>query len=207
MMQNKKSRKSRLVLVISAVVISSFVAFGLFLFWNYSSTTKADEIRKPSFSFDIAASPGWWSRGNNWPNINDYTGDQIPKAELPVADINVSKGAQDRPGECFVMAFYNKGSVDINATLKQRESGMVLGEKDPSILKQVAVVTQRIETPEGTKEYSLYQYDLDKPQVQRGNEFGIIPLSDGYIEVRGICATADQLQSTFSAVSAIKLNP
>lgn len=187
------------------MVAAGAIAAGLLIWQSQNTTTGQASSDKPSFAFDASKAPGWWSGGNNWPDIHDYTGDQVTAADLPVADIFVTKGTQEAPGDCFVMAFYQKGAINIPETLDKRRSGMIPADKSPDILTQTAAPLRTIDTPEGAKEYQYYQYDLDLPQIQRGNAFGFIPLSDGYIEVRGICALADQLPTTQQALTAIKL--
>lgn len=201
--ENRKIMFAALVLAVSGALISVFV------FWQNGrqGSVATESIPKPFFSFDEAKSPGWWSGGNNWQDIHDYTGDQITEAELPIADISVLQGTRQTPGNCFVTAFYQKGVVDIATALKEREDEMISADEDSSSLKQVGTVQQTILTPDGIKEYTVYQYDMDVPDVQRGNEFGFIPLDDGYVEVRGVCLTADLLPQTIPTLSAIKLNP
>lgn len=188
-------------LIIIVSIVTVFITFAD----HPKVATPPDD--KPAFSFDQSKAPEWWSGGNNWPNIDDFTGGQVTEADLPIADINVLKGTKDKPGECFVTAFYQKGSLNVETMLKKRESEMIMGEANPSVLKQIAAVQQKIETPEGPKIYTLYQYNLDKTNIQKGNEFGFIPLTNNYIEVRGICPSADQLPTTVTALAAIRLNP
>lgn len=199
---------SRKIAAIAFIVafIATIILGALYWFSNQKIDV-ASVVSKPRFVFDQSSAPGWWSAGNNWPNIQDFTGDQVTEADLPVADINAHKGTKDKPEGCFVMAFYKNESVNITETLKKREADMTAGGKDPSILTQVSIEKQFMRTPEGIKNYELYQYDLNKSQIQRGNEFGFIPLRDGHIEVRGVCATADQLPQTLVGLSAIKLEP
>ncbi len=182
-------------------------AVGVLIWQNTHGETEQTSNQKPSFAFDSDKAPGWWSSGNNWPDIRDYTGDQITEADLPIADINVARGTREVPGDCFVMAFYQKGPVNIPEALETRRTGMIPADKSPDILKQIATPTQTISTPNGVKEYLYYQYDLDLPDVQRGNAFGFIPLDESHIEVRGICPTAEQLPTTQPVLSALRLQP
>lgn len=199
-------KKPIIFIVVGVVVVAGMVVAGV-LIWQSQTTPTDQASTKPSFAFNSAKAPGWWSGGNNWPDINDFTGDQVTAAELPVADIMITKGSQEKPGNCFVMAFYQNGAINIPETLEKRRSGMVPADKSSDILTQVAAPLRTMLTPEGTKEFQYYQYDLDLPQVQRGNAFGFIPLSNGYVEVRGICSVADELPTTHEALTALSLQP
>lgn len=186
-----------LVLLIAAVI-------GGVMYWNSQKQSDVPAVDKPSFHFDAAKAPGWWSAGNNWPDAAAFTGNQIDKSEIPIADINVHHGTQSKPGNgCFVMAFYQKGSIDEAAVLQKREAGMTAARDKTDSLKQVATSTQTLSTYEGVKDYTLHQYNLDVPQVQKGNAFGFAPLSNGYIEVRAICPTAGLLPTVLPVLSVL----
>ena len=197
----------RKILVIASIAILLIVTTVVALyFWQTQQADGAPVANKPSFAFDHSKAPGWWSAGNNWPDIKDFTGDQVTATDLPVADIAVHHGTETKPdSSCFVMAFYQKGSVDLASELKKRETGMQSAGENPKLLTQVGTSMLSINTPEGAKEYTLYKYNLDMPQTQKGNAFGFIPLTSGYIEVRSVCPTAEQLAITLPALTAVAL--
>lgn len=197
----KRSTKIVLASALGIIILLVSTASALLL-WN--TLQNKTENSKPAFSFDSSKAPDWWSTDNNYPDIKDFTGDQVTEADLPVVQMTITEGTRELPGECFVFFFYYQGVADTTTELEARKAGLVLGEKDSSALKQVGAVQQTIQTPEGIKEYSLNQFELNLPNTQKGIQFGFIPLSDGYIEVRGNCPTAELLSSTLNAISAVR---
>lgn len=200
MHQYKKSIKRKITLIISLAVVSLVIITGGLLLWKNMQSARADGDNKLLFSFDESKSPGWWTPGS-YPapkaEAKDINGESVP-----LASIAAFKGKEDDHGnQCFIMAFYTEGSVDVAAKLKAKTT--VKGGS--AAFEPIGTMQQTILTPEGSKKYTLHQYDLNQPNSQRGNEYGIIPLGEGYIEVSGVCPTADMLPSTKSALDAISL--
>lgn len=165
-----------------------------------------------SFTFDTAKSPGWWAPGGYMTTQADIDNpDRVDTEPLPIASINAFQGEQGKTtGGCFVMAFSQRGTIDVAAQVKDRKEALILGQEKSASVDAVGDAQLTLETPEGAKEYTLYQYDLnlgENTKVQRGNGFGFIQLKDVYVEVRAICPIADMLPSTHSGLSAIRLNP
>lgn len=193
-----KHKKRSLIIIICSVLLVVVTAMAL-LFWHNSQSDHNNQRPSLSFSFNRASAPEWWSGGSTFRQPSD-------PIDTPEASILIFSGTKEQLGNCFVMAFYNKGSVNVENTLKQREIGLVRGE-DATKLHRIASPLQTLKTPEGTKSYTLYQYNFDIPDVQQGNEFGFIPLKNGYVEVRGICPTSSLLHDTTVPLSALELLP
>lgn len=186
------------VFLILALVVSGF------LFWKHHNLPKV--VTYPIFSFDQSKAPDWWSGGNSSPELSETEESQrIDQDPLPAASITAFQGTMQTPGACFIMAFYNDNKTDLAQLLKDRESGMIVGQSDPSVLKQIDSTRHSIETFQGTKDYTLSRYDLDLAQVQRGNAFGFIEMSDGYIEIRAVCKTAEDLETIAPGLAALSL--
>lgn len=197
----------KLILIICALLVGIIAAIGFSFVWHSPAATKhVSKEHKPSFSFNKDLAPGWWGGRNNWSNANDYTDGQVAEENIPVVDTVVYQGVEGDFGECFVRAFYMKGSVDVEAAVNEKMTGMVKGEKDTSAVKQVAKTQQTMKTSEGVKEYILHHYDLNLGDAYKGNAFGFIPLNSGYIEVRSICKQTERLPGTFVALAAISFN-
>ena len=205
-----KNKKNILTIVAALAVLFILGVIGFKLIPQ--TQTEETTSNSYSFTFDTTASPGWWAPGGYTTTQADIDSpDRTDDEPLPIASINAFQGEQGKTTSgCFVMAFSQKGTVDIAAQIKDRKEALVLGQEKSASVDAVGEAQLKLETPEGSKEYTLYQYDLnlgENAQVQRGNGFGFVQLKDIYVEVRAICPTADMLASSHVGLSAIRLNP
>jgi hypothetical protein len=212
MNRKDKHKKQRRVVMVAVATLASIVAVGVatFLIWQYVQKSAEPNINKPLFSLDTDKAPDWWTSGSSW--LDDYDVVQYEdSAPLPIVSILAFQGvknANDRLDRCFVSASYYEGNIDTNSALKEKEAGMVKGRENSTSLIKLGELTLRIKTSEGDKEYILHQYDLTPPEgeeFQRGNEFGYIQMTDGYVYIFGVCPTANMLDSTIPAISALEL--
>lgn len=202
MKQHKKLGTKSVVLIGSSIIILVAATTAALLYWNNTRTFHTSSEQKPTFSFDVSKSPGWWSPGNYSSTAEDaknYKGSE----GLPISSLNAFNGKKgDTNDQCFVMASYEAGTVNIQAALKKKN--MPLGSSDSYTF--IGTTQHTMQTPEGTKEYTMYQYDLvSSTPSQRGNEFGFFQLKDGYVRMTGICPTPDTLVANETALSAISL--
>lgn len=171
---------------------------------------------KPKFVFDTAKQSGWWTTGNNWPNPDDADDGVSEDVTLPIAAISIHQckvankckdPEKDTMGaHCFVMAFYQMGTIDSQTAIANT---IEQNKKWGTDIQEVGVKTLSMNTPEGNKEYQFYQYDYkskDGSGFKKGNAQGYISLSDGYIDIRSICDEASQLDETSPALEAIRLS-
>ena len=212
-MKNTQTAKNKKKIIITMTAFAALFILGAigYLLITPKKTEQAS-TKSYSFTFDTAASPGWWAPGGYTTTQADIDNpDRIDTEPLPIASINAFQGEQGKTsGGCFVMAFSQKGTIDIAAQIKDRKEALILGQENTASVNAAGEAPLTLETPEGSKKYTLYQYDLnlgENAQVQRGNGFGFIQLNDIYVEVRAICPTADMLASTHVGLSAIRLNP
>ena len=201
----RRSKKFKVILVI--VLILATLSATMAALWITAQTVKT-EVPAPSFSFDTSKAPGWWTPGNY--ETSDADLDQKTDADipLPIASINAFTGKQGEVKDaCFVMAFYHDGQVDIPTVLEERKTGMIQGSSDVASVQAIATTQQTMQTPKGIKEYTYHQFDLNLPgqNIQKGNAFGFITLEKSYIEIRGVCPTAEMLTTTIPAIESISL--
>jgi hypothetical protein len=210
-MANKKYKHSKKIIVgiLSLVIISvAGIGIALTITDNRNSNKTAEVSDKPSFHYDSAKSPGWYSGGNRWPNLDDYEGGQVTEDDLEVASISVSKGEQGKPSDCFVNYFYWDKPIDDPVIALQKMKAFTIGESKTLTLEDSATHVVSIDTPDGTKEFQLHQYTLagqGSEQLAKGAQFGYIPVSKGYIEIRGYCNESSQLAATLPAVQSVSL--
>ena len=209
MKPKKSSTNKKRILLLALCITGIAVIGGLAL---YSSLVRPpaeakETVQKPSFAFDASQASGWWAGDNNWPKIEDFTGDQVSESDLPIVQMSVAQGTPDAPGSCFVMYLYNKGPVDPAAALTEMKNRTIQGDSGLS-LQEIGAPARTIGTFEGVKEYTLHQYGLtgsSGSKIARGAAFGYATLKDGYIEMRGYCETADQIVDTLPVFGAVKL--
>ncbi len=188
-------------------MLVGLIVTAIFVYLNSGRATLTAQPKQPTFSFDTTKAPGWWSPGNYSSTAEDaknYQGD----TKLPVASINAFKGAQGNTQDaCFVIASYQEGTVDSAAMLANKTKPSDDTSTDTSTYVPTGTSEETIQTHEGAKTYSLHQYDLKSPTpVQRGNAFGYVQLSKGYVQITSICPTAEDLADTEEALNAISLN-
>lgn len=204
MIRKIHSKNKKLTIIISIAFVLIAAAIGTTIWYK----VYAFEAKYPLFTFNQSQEPGWWSPGSyktTPEDIENYEKNkQDPGSSMPLASISAFKGKKGDYGDvCFVMAFYQKGTIDITSTLKE-----VVNTRDDSMTVKLTGTTQlSMLTPEGKKDYVLHQYDyVTASAIQHGNEYGFIQLSDGYIKITGVCPTADMLPSTEAALSALSLS-
>lgn len=211
-LKDKKLRKNKisvLVVTVGLLVVASVTGGVLFYGKNKAlADTKASNTDKPTFMFDETKAPGWWSGGNNWPDIKDYTGGQVTETDLPVASISVGQGESGSMGDCFVDYYLQKQTLsDVAAAVSEMEKRSVDGG-DNITLSPLGVQAIKIETLDGVKTYQLHQYEVTgagNTKRAKGVQFGYMPLKSGRIEVRSYCNEADQLDETLPAIKAVRL--
>jgi hypothetical protein len=209
MVNKTYSYSKKLIISISALVVIGAIGVGvMFIITNNRELVKTAEVSdKPAFHYDRATSPGWYGGVNNWPNMDDYTGDQIAKDDLPVVSTTVSQGESGKPSDCFVNYFYWDKQIDPVVALEEMKK-FTVGAGDALYLETITTHTISMDTPEGVKEFQLHQYNLagsGSDQVAKGAEFGFVPLSKGYIDIRGYCNQSSQLSTTLPAILSVSL--
>lgn len=109
--------------------------------------------------------------------------------------------------DCFVLAKYDAGSIDIDAALEKHRDNLTSTGYNISLLATRSI---DVDVSGKVKQFELNQYDAGgnggAGKIKEGQELGYLQLSDGYIEIEGYCDTADQLPSTISAIEAIRFN-
>lgn len=207
------------IIVILAIVVLLLVGGAAgFMIWNKTKTdapgtsgTKTNT--KPKFVFDAAATPGWWTGGNRWPDPKETTDNQLRVSDPPIASITIHQCKPTESqctketigGDCFVTAIYRNTVIDaeqaIAETLQQTES---LGSMT---IQKIGTKTLTISTPEGNKAYQLHLYDYQSSGLPmlHGNAIGYIPLANGHVEIQSVCAEASDLDTTLPVLNAIRL--
>lgn len=176
-------------------------------FQYYRSTHTPARNTHFSFSFDGTKAPGWWSGTDNWPSVQQQGGDQATIKNPTIVQMSVAQGSPTKPGACFVMYFYKKGSINIGNTLNDMKASVTKGDAG-LVLDESNAITLTINTFEGTKRLQLHQYSLSGSPgntTTRGIEFGLAQLGDGYIEIRGYCEIAAQIDDTLPALNSVSL--
>lgn len=208
---NLKNKKRAFLASLLIVGLIATAVAGIWILAQDEPTTKAQDKntqqQKPAFVFDKTKAPGWWSGGNNWPDIKDYEGNQMTKEDLPVADLSASQGEPNKPSDCSVSYFYWDKIVDPAQALVAMEERSIKGTTNVQLIPR-GVHPLKIDTPEGTKEYQLHKYEFTgagSSTFAKGAQFGYIPLTKGHIEIRSYCNTADQLPDTVTPLTAVSL--
>ena len=219
---DKKLNSTKIVLmgIAIALVVACVAASLIFQFEsqddNDANKSMNENVNKPSFVVDKAKTVGWWTGGNNWPNIKDYTGGQIKEDSLPIADITIHqcKDASNcevsndiKGGRCFVtISYYGDIVRSDEAVAEKLKKNNSFGDMT---ITEVNVSELEFATYEGNKTYSLHKYDYAQKNggtIMRGNAIGYVPLRDGHVEVQGVCAEASQLDEIVPVLTGIKLN-
>lgn len=208
---NLKNKKHAILVSLLILSLIAAAVAGIWILAQDEPTTKAQDKntqqQKPAFVFDKTKAPGWWSGGNNWPDIKDFTSGHVTKDDISVASISVGQGEYGKPGNCFVDYYYWDKNVDPTQALIAMEERSIKGMTNVQLTPR-GVHPLKIDTPEGTKEYQLHQYEFTgagSSTFAKGAQFGYIPLTKGHIEIRSYCNTADQLPNTATPLTAVSL--
>lgn len=202
--------KHKKVFVITLVILLAFASI-LTVVLTQSSNRPLQNTgaanNKPSFHFDSLRATGWSSSGNIRQDFRDYTGGQVTKDDLATAQISISQGAPNKPANCFIDYYYWEKAVNPAIALAEMKQRSVEGDADV-MLNSLGIQTLTISTPDGIKELELNQYEFTGPGSKtraKGVQFGYLPLSNGYIEVRSYCNTTEQLTDALPALRAVSL--
>ena len=108
---------------------------------------------------------------------------------------------------CFVSAEHKTGVLNEAAELQKLQDVSVNGGYTST---PGAVIVASIQTSAGPKQYQLHQYSVTGTgsggKVKGGNEFGYVPVTSGYLEIKGYCDVADSLPATIPALQAVKFD-
>lgn len=190
---NYAKTRSRLMFVALGIIVLMVLILGFIYLGSRSNGTsdalQAEKSVKSMFSF--AGSNGWY---------------QGPTNSTSMALFSPADHAGISP--CFTSAEYHKGSV--NTRIEQSENRNNL-EKSGATVVVSGNQKMSINTQNGTKNYTLEQYNVVPPSgrtnpILGGNELGFVPLKDGYLKIYGNCDTVDQLPSTIPALKALTFN-
>ncbi len=209
MLKTKKQRKQFIKNVIKFSIVSVvLIAVGVF------ATPKALDVMgygpKPlEFKFESSLAPGWVSEGNVNPREvmkGQYDKDQLK--QLPVASISVLQKESEASNNCFAAFSYYDTLVDTDELLKNLEE-QTAADESLTVVK-LDSYRSKIDTPEGSREYVLHQFDLqgaEGEKMLRGAAQGYIELKDSYIEIRAYCDQAEHLSALTLplGIGAVKL--
>ncbi len=196
--------------------------------------TSIENQGKPKFTFDTEEFPDWSTVGNVYTNPDDITDDfQGSKDDLPIAGMNVNQcksgsncsklveqcepWSETKPAckklaqstintNCFVSVFYNERKVNPDQEVEKFINHVK--SFGTMTIQEVGVKTLTMHTPEGNKEYILYNYEYKNKggdTIKQGHAIGYISLTNGHIDVRSICTEASQVDETIPVLSAIRL--
>lgn len=206
--KQKNQSKLKPFVIIGLLIIFATIVSGIFFTLHRNKSTRMEDARISSFSFDGSKAPEWWSGGSANPRAGvskDYIGNV---SDLPVADIALHQGKRESVGNCFVSYAYYDSDIDVVAAIERKERQAVTGKNTLS-LKKIAVIPLKLQTSKGGKEYQMHQYAVEgayQETLMRGIEFGYLQLAHGYIEVDGNCNLPKQLSETSPALKSVQFN-
>lgn len=184
-MKHKLFRFNRYTAGILVLVI---IAAGVGVaFWHHGHTDAAAS-KKPGIGaavpseFSFADTIGWWQGATNKTSMALF------------------HNAQD----CFTSDQYKKGTVNVALALRNQQTTLT---NQGYTVKPAAVKTLALQTSTGQQSYQLFQYSVTTPsgasQVEGGQEFGYVPLTNGYVYIEAYCDTPSELSATIPALDAV----
>ncbi len=204
-MEQKRTRRNKKLVVLVTIGPLLLVLITGFIAYKNLQADVAPEASKPLFTFEESKAQGWWA-ADNWYSTSESTNDSQDDKSLIVGR-NFFSGTREQPGTCFAMYFYKEGKVDVAAEIRNIEENTKNQDGSKGIQK-LGTHNYAMQTPDGTKEFTLHQYELigaDAAQSAKGNQYAFVPLDKGYIEIRSICETAEQLSEAQSVFEAVRL--
>lgn len=205
MEEKRPPRNKKLVtLLIFTPIIVAVTTILLLL--NTLQTQFAPEAPKPLFTFNESSAPGWWA-AENWHGSNDGSNVEQGEDKSLITGRNYFSGTREQPGTCFVMYFYKEGTVDAGSAIQDITDKSADKEAGESMQK-LGTHNYTLQTFNGVKNFELHQYELvggEANQKASGIEVAYVPLNEGYVEIRGHCEKADQLNQTLPLFEAVSL--
>lgn len=108
---------------------------------------------------------------------------------------------------CFTSLEYKTGVVDPATALEKIRADLVSMDYTVALND---TATKRLKSGGQELQFQLNQYSVtglgSGGIAKGGQEFGYLQLTDGYIEVKGFCDTADQLPTSIEALQAVDYN-
>lgn len=183
--QTNLKQKVTIVASLGALVAIVAIVFGVLTSQSNaksSSATNKATVQQSDFAFATDKAEDWRQGPSNGTSLALFSNDRT----------------------CFVSLEHRNGAVNIAAELQKIESQFVKGGYTAvRYIKKAAILRIGGES----HQYQLYRYTVSGKgsggQLYGGQEFGYVPLSNGYVFVQGYCNTVDQLPSTISALQAI----
>lgn len=205
-MQPESHKKKWLIITITAGILALLLTGGYIAYSTLNKPATAEH--KYQFIFDETKAPGWWAAANFWPNLDEYTGDQVTEKDLNIVGRNIFEGKseQDASGKCFVMFSYFDQPIDIAQKLKEKEDSITFNDSTLS-LSRVSVESLELETLEGPIPYQLHNYSIvgnNGSDFMRGTGVGYAQLTDGYVLINSVCKEATQLESVKPVLEATR---
>jgi len=193
-----KNKKVYITLLACGVVIVGICSVVLLIGVKKSAETDTSSV---VFIHNSTTLPGWWA-GDNYSPRDERPDD----TNLATAQMTAAQGSKDVPGACFATFSYFDGEVDVTNEIEKIKSSLVGGDTP---LEKVGEYRRAMSTFEGVKDYTLYQYrvvDASKLKSVEGVELGYVPLSNGYVEMRGYCEHTAQLSDTLPVFTVDGIN-
>lgn len=201
MEQKRTPRNKKLIALVTVGPLLLALVSGFIAYKNLQAEITPQES-KPLFTFEESKAPGLWA-ADNWHGSSGAEASD----ESTITGRNFFTGTREQPGTCFVMYFYKKGSVDVASAIEKIANESANKDAGESMQK-LGTLNYAMQTIDGTKEFELHQFNLvggSANQTASGIEVGFIPLSEGYIEIRGNCENAEQLEQTLPVFEAVGL--
>lgn len=183
----------------------------VFFLLEQPASPSDQNANKPNFIFDATKAPGWWTAGTNHAKAEDFDlkGQGLSASDIPIADISIHQGKQNDTSDCFVMYFYNDQTVDPATKLQELTAKALKGNENSWKLNELAVTDISMQISGDTKTYQLHQYDLigsGNEQIMHGMAYGVLPLADGHIDIRGVCSSGDKLPTILPVLQTTSFN-
>ena len=166
-------------------------------------------LKDPIFVFSQDKAPDWWAAKNynaqESANEEEYQRDS-PIDKLPVASIHAFKGIEgDGRTDCFVSLSYYDYKTDLSKLKAEKDAGMPSGDFS---MNEVGQSEASLTIFGGSKTIIMNNYELSgagSENSMKGMSYGWIEGVDGYIEVSGVCPTANELGQVADVTPAISL--
>jgi hypothetical protein len=179
------NRRAVIVLVLLVIVAASITV----IMWR-NHTEAVSVVEQPpvgaavpsQFTFDKSGAPDWWQGATR-------------KTDMALFHAH----------DCFVSVQYKTGTIAADKEKIQKDQADLVSRG--YTITPGTSQTLTLQTKSGSKQYDLNQSVVTSPAgadtVKGGQEFGYLPLTNGYVFVEGYCDTSEQLTATIPALQAI----
>lgn len=204
-MKKLSKTNSIIALIITVLIVAGGVVAYKLLMPHTSQDTQA---RSASFEFDPVRASGWWAAESMGAESLDAT--ESGSADVLAARRVIAQGTKEQPtGDCFVMySYFANSKKEPEDVLKSITSPGDSSTAGAFTLEPTQTRDLSMKLFGNDVQFQFHEFNKlspDAADMSAGEGYAIIKAGTGYVQVQGVCKTAEQLADALPVFSAVSL--